>query len=312
MNSNEILWCERYRPKTVSEAILPEKMKTIFQNMVDTKTVPNMLLSGKAGMGKTTAVLAMLNEIDSDYIMKNGNLNVGIDALRNEITQFASSVSFKGGRKFVILDESDGLSPAIQGALRNFIEAFSDNCGFIATCNHSSKIIPELHSRFSLIDFKIPKDEKQAIGLQFYKRITHILETENVEYDKKVIVQVIARYYPDWRKTINELQNYAASGKIDSGMLATFSEESMKTLLGFLKDTDFTNVRKWVGENTDIGTQFYTTFYHTASKYIEKDSIPQLVLILADYQFKAAFSVDPEINITACLTEIMKDCGFKD
>lgn len=311
MEKEEYVWCEKYRPKTIEDTILPAKMKEIFQKMVETKDVPNMILAGRAGVGKTTVARALLEEIGADYIVRNGSLNVGIDVLRTEITQFASSVSFSGGRKFVILDEADNLSVVVQGALRNFIEQFSGNCGFILTCNYPHKIIEPLHSRCSLIEFKIPKDEKAALGGAFYKRLTEILNKEGIPFDKKVLGQALVKYYPDWRRLLNETQRYAASGAIDAGMLSTFSEEELKVLIDYMKDQNFTCIRKWVGENSDMDTaDLFYNLYKSLSTLLTKDSIPQLVLILAEYQFKAAFSVDKEINTTACLVEILRDCTF--
>lgn len=303
------LWAERYRPKTVSAVILPPRLKKIFQNMVDTKQVSNLLFAGGPGIGKTTVAKAMLEEIGCDYIVENGSLNVNVDALRTRIAQFASSVSFKGGKKFVLIDEADNLSPAVQNALRHFIEQYSDNCGFILTCNYQNKIIDALISRDATINFKISKEEKQDIAKQYFALLQHILEEEKCPYDNKVLVQVMAKFFPDLRKTIGILQFYANSGSIDAGIFATFPDEAIKELIPFLRDKDFTSTRKWVGEHSDIEpAEFYTNLYSVLQKVVTKDTLPLLVLILADYQSRNF--LDKEINITACLVEIMRDCSF--
>lgn len=310
---DELIWVEKYRPKTVSDTILPEETKAAFLQFVEQKHVPNLLLCGRAGTGKTTAAKAMLNELDCDYIVINGSLNGNIDTLRNEIKTFASSVSLSGGRKYVILDEADYLNPnSTQPALRNFMEEYSKNCGFILTCNFKNRIIEPLHSRCSVVDFKIPKQEKQKLATQFLSRVVNILTNENVEFDKKVVAEVISKYFPDFRRTLNELQRYAATGKIDTGILTNIREETLKELMSHLREKSFTNVRKWVGENSDVDSaSFFRMLYDTASEYLKPSSIPQLVLIIAEYQYKAAFVADQEINLTACLTEIMVEAEFK-
>ena len=313
MISDELIWGQKYRPRTVRETILPEETKQAFIQFVDQKQVPNLLLSGRAGTGKTTAAKAMLEELECDYIVINGSLNGNIDTLRNEIKTFASAVSLSGGRKYVILDEADYLNPnSTQPALRNFMEEYSKNCGFILTCNFKNRIIEPLHSRCSVVDFKIPKEEKQKLASQFLNRVVGILANENVEFDKKVVAEVITKHFPDFRRTLNELQRYSATGKIDTGILVNLKDESLKELMSHLKEKSFTNVRKWVGENSDVDTTvFFRTIYDIASDYLKPSSIPQLVLILAEYQYKAAFVADHEINLTACLTEIMVEVEFK-
>lgn len=310
---DDFLWVERYRPKTVSDTILPASLKQTFQQFVDQKNIPNLLLSGRAGVGKTTIARAMLEELGSDYLIINGSMNGNIDTLRNDIKQFASSVSFYGGRKYVILDEADYLNPnSTQPALRNFMEEFSKNCGFILTCNYINRIIEPLHSRCSVVEFKIDKEEKPKMAGSFFKRVCHILDEERVEYDQKAVIEVIKKFFPDWRRVLNELQRYSATGKIDSGILVNFSDENLKHVVELIKQKNFTEIRKWVGENSDIDTTtFFRKLYDTASEYMKPSSIPQLVLILADYQYKAAFVADHEINILACLTEIMVEGEFK-
>ena len=309
---NEFLWCEKYRPKTISETILPDHLKQTFQEFVNQGNIPNLLLSGSAGCGKTTVARAMLEELGCDYIVINGSLNGNIDTLRNEIMQFASSVSLMGGRKYVILDEADYLNPnSTQPALRNFMEEFSRNCGFILTCNFKNRIIEPLQSRCSVVEFKIKKTDLPALATQMMKRLCQILDGESIVYDKAVLAELIKKHYPDWRRVINELQRYSATGRIDSGLLANITESTYKDLVRFLKEKDFTNTRKWVAENIDTdATAIFRTLYDTASQYIAKNSVPNLVLILAKYQYQAAFVADHEINLTACLTEMMIDLEY--
>jgi len=287
-------------------------LKNTFQQFVDKGTIPNMLLTGRAGVGKTTVARAMLEQLNCDYMIINGSMNGNIDTLRVDISQFASSMSLMGGRKYVILDEADYLNPnSTQPALRNFMEEFSKNCGFILTCNFKNKIIEPLHSRCTVIDFKLPNNEKAKLASQFMKRIKNILDTEKVQYDDGAVAEVISKYFPDWRRVLNELQRYSATGKIDSGILANLGDESFKNLFGYLKAKSFSNMRKWVGENSDIESHvLFRKIYDNAIQYIKPASIPQLVLIIGDYQFKAAFVADPEINTVACLTMIMTECEF--
>ena len=312
MIRDDFLWSQLYRPKTIDQCILPTGLKTTFQQFVDNGTIPNMLLTGRAGVGKTTVARAMLEQLECDYMIINGSMNGNIDTLRTDISQFASSMSLMGGRKYVILDEADYLNPnSTQPALRNFMEEFSKNCGFILTCNFKNKIIEPLHSRCTVIDFKIPNNEKAKMASQFMKRCKGILEVENIEFSDAVLAELINKYFPDWRRVLNELQRYSATGKIDSGILSNLGDESFKQLFEFLKAKSFSNMRKWVGENSDIETSvLFRKIYDTASQYIKPASIPQLVLIIGDYQFKAAFVADPEINIVACLTMIMTECEF--
>jgi DNA polymerase III delta prime subunit len=309
----EFLWVEKYRPKTIADTILPAELKATFQQFVDQKNIPNLLLSGSAGCGKTTVARAMLEELGCDYIIINGSMNGNIDTLRNDIQRFASSVSFTGGRKYVILDEADYLNAnSTQPALRNFMEEFSKNCGFILTCNFKNRIIEPLHSRCSVIDFKISKKDLPDLAAQMMKRLITILNEQGIDYDKAVVAELLKKHYPDWRRVINELQRYSATGKIDSGLLANIQEASIKGLVKNLKDKGFTDARKWVAENTDgDSVAIFRTLYDTASEYLTKASVPQLVLILAKYQYQAAFVADHEVNLMACLTEIMMDCEFQ-
>jgi DNA polymerase III delta prime subunit len=307
----EFLWCEKYRPKTVADTILSEDLKKVFQQFVDQKNIPNLILSGTAGVGKTTVAKAMCEELGCDYIVINGSMNGNIDTLRNDIARFASSVSLAGGRKMVILDEADYLNAqSTQPALRNFMEEFSANCGFILTCNFVDRIIEPLHSRCSVVKFKIRKSELPELAKQFLRRVCGILDNESVTYDKSAVVEVIKKHFPDWRRVINELQHYSATGAIDTGILRNFSDDSLGKLIGYMKDKNFTAVRKWVAESDMDTNEFFRAFYDKAENYIVAGSIPMLVLHLAKYQYQNAFAADPEINLVACLTEIMADCTF--
>lgn len=309
---DEFLWCEKYRPKTIENTILPDDIKKTFQEFVNKGNIPNLLLTGSAGCGKTTVAKAMLEELDCDYLVINGSMNGNIDTLRNEIMQFASSVSLTGGRKYVILDEADYLNPnSTQPALRNFMEEFSRNCGFILTCNFKNRIIDPLHSRCTVIDFRIKRSDLPHLAGQMMKRLSFILDRENITYDKQAIAGLIKKHYPDWRRCINELQRYSVSGTIDSGILSNSTESSFKSLIGFLKEKDFTNMRKWVAENIDSdATHIFRQLYDNTNVYSAKNTIPQLVLILAKYQYQAAFCSDQEVNLVACLTEIMMEVEF--
>jgi DNA polymerase III delta prime subunit len=309
----DFLWVEKYRPKKVEDTILPPDLKATFQQFVDNKEIPNLILAGGPGIGKTTIARAMLEEIDCSYIVINGSMNGNIDTLRNEIKNFASTVSFKGGRKYVILDEADYLNPqSTQPALRNFMEEFSANCGFILTCNFLNRIITPLHSRCSVVQFKINKADRPKLATQFYGRVMKILETEGVQFDAKVLPELIMKYFPDWRRVLNELQRYAASGKIDSGILANVKDVSLKNLASALKEKDFSTMRKWVVENLDNDpAAIFRNIFDTANEHLQPNSIPQLVILLADYQYKSAFVTDQEINLVAFLTEVMASCEFK-
>ena len=309
----EFLWVEKYRPHKIADCVLPENLKTTFQQFVDDGNIPNLLLSGTAGVGKTTVARAMLDEIDADYIIINGSMNGNIDTLRNDIRNFAATVSFGGGRKYVILDESDYLNAnSTQPALRNFMEEFSSNCGFILTCNFVNRIIDPLHSRCSVIEFKIGSKEKATLAKQFMKRVNFILNTENIKYESAVVAEVIMKHFPDWRRVINELQRYAASGSIDAGILASVENVEIKELVKYLKAREFESMRKWVGLNASMDVNvLFRKLYDAASAILKPESIPALVLALADYQYKAAFVVDQEINMSACMTQIMMDCEFK-
>ena len=311
--NEQFLWTERYRPKSIADTILPQSLKAVFQQFVDQGNIPNLILAGSAGVGKTTVARAMLEQLVCDYIVINGSMNGNIDTLRNDIKSFASSVSLQGGRKYVILDEADYLNAnSTQPALRNFMEEFSKNCGFILTCNFKNRIIEPLHSRCSVIDFVIPNTEKPTMAAHFFKRVCGILDENNIAYEKKVVAALIEKHFPDWRRVLNELQRYASTGSIDTGILVNISDDNVRTVIGYLKDKNFTEARKWVALNSDLDTAtFYRKLYDTASDNLKPSAIPQLVLTLAEYQYKAAFVADQEINTAACLTEIMVECEFK-
>lgn len=308
------LWVEKYRPQKIDDCVLPESLKNTFKQYIEQGELPNFLFTGTAGVGKTTVAKALCNEIGAEYIMINGSdEGRSIDVLRTTIKGFASTVSLSDSRKVVIVDEADYMNAqSVQPALRSFIEEFSANCRFIFTCNFKNRIIEPLHSRCAVIEFKIDNAEKQGIAANFFKRASAILKQEQVEFDPKVVAEVITKYFPDYRRTLNEFQRYSVSGKIDSGILVNMSEESFRNLIKHLKEKNFSEVRKWVAHQSDSDTAtLFRELYDSAATTIEPASIPQLVLILADYQYKAAFVADHELNIMAALTEIMAQCKFK-
>jgi len=310
---NDILWVEKYRPVTIDDCILPSELKQTFQQFVDNEEIPNLLLTGTAGVGKTTVAKAMLEQIGCTYMMINGSEESGIDTLRTKIKNFASTVSMDGKRKYVILDEADYLNPqSTQPALRGFIEEFSRNCGFILTCNFRNRIIEPLHSRCSTVEFRIPNEEKPKLAMGFMKRVQHILETENVNSNEKVVADLINKFFPDWRRCLNELQRYSATGSIDAGILVNLSDTSIKELVSFIKDKDFKSCREWVVHNLDNDPhRIYRRIYDSLSGNVPDSAVPHCVLILGDYSYKSAFVADQEINLLACLTEMMTSVQFK-
>lgn len=311
VNPEQFLWVEKYRPRTIKDCILPDHLKMMFQEFVDQDNIPNMLLSGTAGTGKTTIARALCEELGCDYIVINGSEESGIDVLRTKIKDFATTVSLTGKVKVVILDEADYLNPnSTQPALRGFIEEFSNNCRFIFTCNYKNRIIAPLHSRTTVVEFKIEKDDKPKIAAKFFKRLADILAKENVEFDQKVVAEVLNKHFPDYRRVLNELQRYSSSGKIDAGLLVNVTDANMKELTSALKERDFKKMRTWVVNNLDNDpAMIFRKLYDTLMTEVVQ--VPQLVLLLADYQYKAAFVADAEINLVACLTEIMAACEFK-
>ena len=308
-----MLWVEKYRPSKISECILTYDLKKTFQTFVDEGKIPNLLLTGGPGVGKTTVAKAMLEELGATYMMINGSEESGIDVLRNKIKNFASTVSMDGNRKFVILDEADYLNPqSTQPALRGFIEEFHKNCGFILTCNFKNRIIDPLHSRCSVVEFRIPTTEKPKLAGEFFKRVQTILGEEGVQYQPKAVASIVEKYFPDWRRVLNELQRYSVSGMIDSGILVNLSETNMKDLGSYLKDKDFKSIRKWVANNLDNDpARMYRKVYDALYEDIQPQTVPHLVLATADYSYKSAFVADQEINMLAFMIEIMTQVQFK-
>jgi len=311
--ANEVLWVEKYRPQKIDDTILPSKTKAMFKKFVTDDSVPNLLFSGGPGVGKTTIAKAMLEEMGCDYIVKNGSLNVNIDTLRYDISTYASAVSLSGGRKYVIFDEADYLNAAnVQPALRNFIEEYSSNCGFIFTCNFKNRIIQPLRSRLSEVDFSIETSDRPKLAMQFMKRVETILGMENVDYDKAVIAKVIQKHFPDFRRVLTELQSYAASGRIDEGIFVNLKQESLDEVFRLLKTKDFTNMRKWVANNSDQDmNEMFRRIYDMASDKVEMRSLPGFIVTMADYMYKANFVADLEVNMVAFLTEVMIEAEYK-
>ena len=307
----EFLFVEKYRPQTIEDCILPEGLKETFRKIVEKGELPNMMFTGSAGVGKTTVARALCNELDLDYMLINGSEDGNIDTLRGKIKQFASTISLQGGQKVVILDEADYLNPqSTQPALRGFIEEFSSNCRFILTCNFKNRIIDPLHSRCSIYEFNL--GNKAEMAQTFMARLQFILDSEHIIYDNAVIAELIMKYIPDWRRVINECQRYGMSGHIDTGILVTLSETSIAGLMEDLKTKNFKKMRKWVTDNIDVeSAKLFRLIYDNMSDYVEPSSIPQLVLILADYSYKDSFVADHELNVVACMTEIMSSIKFK-
>ena len=310
---DDFLWVEKYRPQDIQSCILPKALQSTLSEFVSNGDVPNCILSGGPGVGKTSAAKAMLDELGLTYMFVNGSEESGIDVLRTKIKNFASTVSLHGGRKYLILDEADYLNPqSTQPALRGVIEEFHKNCGFILTCNYKNRLIPPLHSRCSVIDFTIPNSEKIELAERFFKRAINILESENIKFEPKVVSEVIMKFFPDWRRVFNELQRYSVSGAIDAGILVDISDVNIKELMRSMKNKEFTNVRKWVVDNLDNDTtRLFRSVYDNLYDFVDGNSIPHVVVVLGEYQYKAAFVADQEINTLACLTEIMARAKFK-
>jgi len=307
-----LLWTEKYRPQTIEDCILPKRLKEVFQQYASQKQIPNLLLTGSAGVGKTTVAKALCQEAGCDYLVINGSDESGIDTFRVKIKNYASSMSFTGGRKVIIIDEADYLNPnSTQPALRNAIEEFASNCSFIFTCNYKNRIIEPLHSRCAVVEFGLKNGEKQKMALEFLKRTESILQSEKVEFDKKVVAELVKKHFPDFRRVINELQRYSQLGKIDVGVLAQVADVSITEIVKYIQDKDFGAVRKWVATNEIDSTTFFRKLYDNLYDFLKPHSIPQVILILADYQYKQAFVVDQEINIVACLIQIMAEGDFK-
>lgn len=307
----QLLWVEKHRPSTVQNTILTDAIKQTLLKFVEQKYIPNLILAGGPGCGKTTAARALVEQIGSQYMIINGSLEGNIDTLRTQIKEFASSMSMDGKRKYVILDEADYLTHNTQPALRNFMEEFSANCGFILTCNYKSKIIDPLHSRCCLIEFKITKQDKLLLVKQLFDRLKTILEIENIKYDKQVLVELIRKYFPDFRKLINEIQRYSVGGTIDSGILVDFETIEINKLVQLMKDKNFTGIRQWVIDADYDDSLLYRKLYDTASDTVQPSSVPLLVMILSKYIYQSAFCTDHEINMLACLVEMMSELEFK-
>ena len=310
---SDFLWVEEYRPKTIDDCILPQSLKTLFTSFIEKGELSNLLFSGTAGIGKTTVAKALCQQLNCDWIMINGSEEGGIDVLRNKIKNFASTVSLSGGKKVVILDEADYLNPqSTQPALRGFIEEFHKNCRFILTCNFKNRIIEPLHSRFSNIEFKIANKDKPKLASKLFERATYILKEQNVDFEEKVLAELIKKHFPDFRKLINELQRYSVAGTIDAGILVNVSDENLKTLVSHLKGKEFGDMRKWVVNNIDNDpVKIFRKIHDSMYENLQPETIPHAVLIIADYQYKSAFVADQEINLVACLTELMSQVKFK-
>ena len=310
--NNDILWVERYRPSTIDDLILPESIKNTFRDIIGEGKIPNLILSGSPGTGKTSAAIVLCKSLNCDYIIVNGS-NEGrvIETLRNKLTQYCSSVSMSGGRKVVIMDEADYMTPdTVQPAMRGFIEQYSSNCSFIFTCNYKSRIIEPIHSRCAVVDYIITNPKKQAD--LFMKRCFDILKQENIEYDIPVVAELIMKHFPDFRRVLNELQRYSVSGKIDAGILLNISDASLNALMDALKTKNFKEVRSWVVNNLDNDPQkVYRMIYDKIYEKANPSSIPAIILNIAEYQYKSAFVADQEINLMACLVEIMSNAKFK-
>jgi len=310
--SDEFLWVEKYRPKKIADCILPDRIKNIFQSYIDNKNIPNLMLTGTAGVGKTTVARALCEELGINHLFINSSDERGIEILRTKIKSYASTVSLTGGRKVIILDESDYLTPDAQAGLRGAIEEFSANCTIIFTCNFKSRLIDALHSRCSVIDFTLHKDEKPKMALQFMKRLECVLKQENVTYDKNALAKTVEKFFPDFRRTLNELQRYSNSGEIGANVVSQISDvRKISDLVGHLKAGNFSDMRKWVVSNSDIDpARIYRTIYDSLYEYLKPDSIPQAVVTIAKYQYQSAFVADQEINLVACLTEMMVECEY--
>lgn len=310
---DQFLWVEKYRPKSIEQCILPKHLKDTFQQIVDSGELPNLMLTGTAGLGKTTVARAICEQLGIDYIVINGSEEGNIETLRTKIRQFASTVSLAGGYKCVILDEADYLNPqSTQPALRGFIEEFADNCRFILTCNFKNRIIEPLHSRCGVIDFKFDKKALANLCGQFMNRLKDILNKENISFEESVLAELIMKHAPDWRRVLNEAQRYSISGSIDSGILVTLNDKSVKDLMAALKAKNFKGMREWVVNNIDTEPHaIFRKIYDQLNEYLQPQSIPQVIIILADYQYKNAFVADHELNVVACMTEIMANSDWK-
>ena len=314
MQREDFLWVEKYRPKRISDCVLPSDLQEPFSEFIEQGKLPNLIFAGGPGTGKTTAARALCEETQTDYLMVNGSdEGRNIDTVRTTLNQFCSSVSMTGNRKAILMDEADYMNPeSVQPALRGFIERFGNNVSFLFTCNYPNRIIDPIHSRCAVFDFTIPVNEKKKIGELYLKKCSEILGLNNIEYEKKVIAELIMKHFPDFRRVLNELQRYSVSGRFDTGILSSLEEVNIGELMSSLRGKKFSDVRKWANSNADSETtQIFRKLYDNLSSHLKPQAIPQAVLIIADYQYKSAFVADQEINLVACLTEIMVECDFK-
>lgn len=313
-NLDQYVWTEKYRPNTIDDCILPSNIKDAVKGYVKDGRCPTLLFSGGAGIGKTTLAKALSNDLGADFMYINASMERGIDTIRTQIMQFASTVSFSDSKKITLLDEADSLTPEAQKSLRAFIEEFSSNHSIIMTCNFKHKLIEPLHSRSHVIDFKITNSDKPKLAAQFFKRVSHILDAEKVTYDKQVVASVVQEFFPDFRRCLNELQKFAkqSNGNIDSSILVLFSTENFDSLIKTLKDKKFNEMRRWLVQNADMDQhRLFREFYVSASEKMQPKSIPALILLLGEYQYKSSFVVDQEINTAAFLTELMTDTSIE-
>lgn len=309
----EYLLTEKYKPETIQNVILPEELAKSFAKMVEEQNIPNMTFAGTSGIGKSTVARALLKQMQVDYIVQNGSMK-GIDALRTDVMDFISTVSFTGKRKYVLIEEADGMTARMQDGLRDLIEEFSANAGFILTCNRKNKIIDAIQSRCPPVDFTIPKDERSKLAARFFVRLEEILKIEEIPYEKEVLAEVVKRYFPDFRKTLNVLQRYSKTGSIDAGILARgISIENVSSLIDSLRERDYTTARKWIGENSDIDSgDLYRSLYDELPKHLSGSaSIASAIMVLAEYEYKEAFVANPEINRAAAIASLMAECQWK-
>ena len=308
---DHMLWVEKYRPKKISDCILPDKIKDTFQEFANRKEIPNLLLSGGAGVGKTTVAKALCNEVGCDFLVINGSDDRGIATMQTTVKNYATSMSLSGGRKIIIIDEADNLTPDAQKALRGMIEEVSINCGFIFTCNFKNRIIEPIHSRCTTIDFKL-NGSKQKVAAQFFKRVEWILDQENVTYDKAVVAAIITKHFPDNRRVLNEIQRYSVSGSIDSGILANVADVQINDLIKAIKAKNISEARKWLVNNLDQDpVVIFRKIYDSLFEQLKPNSVPEMILIIGEWQYRSAFSADQEITLMSCITNLMTSVEFK-